>query len=128
MSYPLSLRLGELIIQDGVVRFLHCQVEEVRLIRVKLQNPFCEVSHFLIAQRLKRSVCTELPPAVQAEESFRQPLMDGEGFDEFGQFGVLLAKLLFQRLERIDPLGPIGDQETAEFFTVLATVCCAAAR
>jgi hypothetical protein len=116
-----------LIIQDGVVCFLHCQVEEIRLFRVQLENPFREVSHFLIAQWLV-SMLTELPPAMQAEEGVRQPLMDREGFGVVDQLGMLLPKLLFQRLERLDPLVPVVDQETAELFTTLATSRFDAAR
>jgi len=97
------------------------------LLRVQLENPFCEVSHFLVGQRLI-PVLAELPPAVQAEERVGQPSVYGKGFDVFSELGMLLPELLFQRLECSDPLAAVLDQETAELFTTLATSRLAAAR
>ncbi|MNQ78146.1 hypothetical protein D3C85_930480 [compost metagenome] len=59
-----------MIIQDAIVRFLNNAEKQGLQRGVQAQDPLGEVGHFLVADGLIAGL-VKLPPAVQAEESFR---------------------------------------------------------
>lgn len=76
--------------------------------------------HFLIRERLE-PVLTYLPAAVKAEKCIRKPPEGDRRYTVFGKLRVRLAELFLQGLESDQTLLAVGDQETAESFTVSAT-------
>lgn len=93
---------------------------------MNLQYPLSIVSHLLIRQRLV-SMLPELTSSVQPEECVSQPPVRGKGLFKALELGVFLPELLLERLEGSQPLLAVGDQETAELFTSLATSASTAA-